>query len=248
MFGQTFSPGDLATIAVLVLLEGLLSLDNALVLGILAGRLPRNLRMRALLYGLIGALVFRIVAVALAVYLLRWSIIKLIGGTYLVWVAAKYFISHRRRKIRALPDSDPSFWPTVLAIELTDIAFAIDSILAAVALVGPAPVNSAIHPKTWVIITGGMLGVIFMRFAAAAFARLLERFPGLNRSAYLLVLLIGLKMVADWGFNSPDSLHRLDFQNAGRPEFWIFWAGMTICVVIGLIPGEKNEKLCSDKP
>jgi YkoY family integral membrane protein len=242
MFGQTFSPGDLATIAVLVLLEGLMSLDNALVLGILAGRLPQNLRMRALSYGLIGALVFRIVAVGLAVYLLRWAIIKLIGGAYLVWVAAKYFISHRRRKTRAAPDSELSFWSTVLAIELTDVAFATDSILAAVALVGPPPVNSAIHPKTWVIITGGMLGVIFMRFAAAAFARLLERFPRLHRSAYLLVLLIGLKLMADWAFNSATNPHRLDFQNAGRLEFWFFWGAMAIGVLIGLLPGGKSQQ------
>src|SRR5258708_7111766 len=96
MLGQTFSPGDLATVAVLVLLEGVLSIDNAVVLAILANRLPRELRMRALSFGLIGALIFRLFAVAAASLLLHWSIVRLIGGSYLLWVAAKYFL--RRQK------------------------------------------------------------------------------------------------------------------------------------------------------
>jgi hypothetical protein len=89
-----------------------------------------------------------------------------------------------------------SFWGTVLVIELTDIAFAVDSILAAMALAG------ARQNKLWVVITGGIIGVVMMRFAAALFMRLLEKFPRFELSAYLLVIVIGLKLLADWGFNS----------------------------------------------
>ena len=90
----------------------------------------------------------------------------------------------------------PSFWGTVLVIELTDIAFAVDSILAAMALAGSR------QSKLWVVIAGGILGVVLMRFAAALFVRLLDRFPRFEVSAYLLVIIIGLKLLADWGFNS----------------------------------------------
>jgi hypothetical protein len=84
----------------------------------------------------------------------------------------------------------------VLIIELTDIAFAVDSILAAMALAGSR------DDKLWVVVSGGLLGVILMRFAAAIFVGLLDRFPRFEISAYLLVAVIGLKLVIDWGCNS----------------------------------------------
>jgi hypothetical protein len=87
------------------------------------------------------------------------------------------------------------FWRTVLVIELTDVAFAVDSILAAMALAGGR------FEKRWLVIAGGFLGVVLMRFAAAIFIRLLERFPRFEISAYMLVAIIGFKLLADWSFN-----------------------------------------------
>lgn len=235
MFGQTFAPGDLLTIAVLVVLEGLLSIDNALVLGVMVQRVEPRRRMRALSYGLVGAFVLRLVMICLAAYLLKWSILKLAGGLYLVWVAGRHLVRGWRPLNLSPPDAAPpvKFWTTVAAIELTDIAFAADSILAAVALVGPGPVG-VIHPKLWVIVTGGMLGVVLMRFAAAIFARVLEHFPGFRRSAYLLVLLIGVKLLADWAGNSHADPHRIDFQNPRAPAMWLFWGAMVLCLAVGL--------------
>src|SRR6185436_8153276 len=92
LFNQTFAASDLAIIGLLIVLEGVLSIDNALVLGLLAKRLPKALQGRALTYGLVGAFVFRIIAIATASYLLHWRIVKLLGGAYLVYVAGKYFI------------------------------------------------------------------------------------------------------------------------------------------------------------
>lgn len=142
MFGQTFSSGDLATISLLVVLEGLLSIDNALVLAVLAERLAPPLRFKALSYGLIGGLIMRLMATAAAAILIRWSIIELLGGAYLLWVAIRYLIGRPRKtpvSIGQAPHPTARLWPTIVAIELTDLAFAVDSILAAVALVGPAP-------------------------------------------------------------------------------------------------------------
>src|SRR3954468_21357298 len=91
IFDQTFDAHDLIIVGLLVVLEGVLSIDNALVLGLLARRLPKHLQGRALTYGLVGAFVFRLIAIATASYLLHWRIAKLLGGLYLVWVAAKHF-------------------------------------------------------------------------------------------------------------------------------------------------------------
>ena len=242
MFGQTFSAADLATVAVLVVLEGTLSIDNALVLGILARRLPSELRVRALSYGLFGAFILRAIVIAAAAFLMRWPVINLIGGLYLIWIAVKYFWRGETE-----PDAEGvaesgqryGFWETVAAIEFTDLIFAVDSILAAIALVGPPPAGmpaDSLHPKLWVVVTGGMLGVILMRFAAFLITRLLERFKNLSFSAYLLVLLIGIKLVIDWAMNGPEHPDRVDFQNPRSIAFWIFWVAMAGCLAIGFIP------------
>jgi predicted tellurium resistance membrane protein TerC len=139
------------------------------------------------------------------------------------------------------------FWPTVAVIEFTDIAFAIDSILAAIALVGPPPPghnpSERFHPKLWVVVTGGMLGVILMRFAAVLFIRLLERFPRFETSAYLLVILIGFKLMADWWFNAdPNHPHPMfNFHSYHSPGFWVFWLLMVAFFCVGFIPHREKE-------
>ena len=247
IFGQRLEVQDLAVVALLVVLEGMLSIDNALVLGLLAKRLPKNEQPKALLYGLAGAFIFRFIAVLTASLLLRWTFVKFLGGAYLVYIGVRHLFfesketedekivldEHGHPKIveetgaelsEAAQETEirervpvymaperrrqlglASFWPTVFVIELTDIAFAVDSILAAIAMVGSPPKGTppdAFHPKLWVVILGGLLGLILMRFAARIFITLLERFPRFEISAYLLVIVIGLKLLADWGVNS----------------------------------------------
>ena len=284
MYGQTFAANDLVLIGLLVVLEGVLSIDNALVLGLLAKRLPKAQQQRALTYGLAGAFVFRFIAIGAAAFLLRWSIVKLLGGGYLLWVAVKHLIlkagESSPERIALDPDNTPTlidattghelppgeqerelrlrsavpipavrhagFWSTVAVIELTDIAFAIDSILAAMALVGAAPAgHSGLHPKLWVVITGGMLGIVLMRLAAVLFIKLLDRFPRFETAAYLLVTVIGLKLVVDWALNTPAHPHRVDFHSPGSPAFWAFWVLMLLCCGIGFIPPKKSAPVPS---
>jgi len=243
MLGQTFAPGDLATIAFLVVLEAILSIDNALVLGILIQRLDPPLRNRALYYGLMGGIFLRLIAIAAAAILLRFSVLKLLGGLYLIWLFVEYAFRKNRPRKRDDIAAKAGLWQTIAAIEFTDIAFAIDSVLAAVALVGPAPPGSQslIHPKFWVIAIGGMLGIVVMRFAAAALSKIIERFPRLHRAAYLLVLLIGIKLLIDWGFNDAAHPHRIDFQDPGRPALWIFWMCAVLVLATGFIGKRYGE-------
>src|SRR5204863_3168133 len=122
-----------------------------------------------------------------------------------------------------------AFWYAVAMIELTDVAFAVDSILAAV---GTVPGRE----KLWIVVTGGMLGVILMRFAAAVFVRLLDRFPRFETAAYLLVLLIGAKLIVDFFFNRNHLQPRFDFHDPDAVSFWVFWGLMVVCFSVGFIP------------
>ncbi len=227
------STQDLFVVGALVFLEGILSIDNALVLALLARDLPEKLQKKALTYGMVGAVVFRALALALVTQLIHLNWIKFVGGGYLIFLAGKHFLVGEKSQdgptdaksgsflTGKKPLSDRArFWRTVVVIELTDIAFALDSILAAVALTS----------KFWVVFTGGILGIAMMRFAASIFIRLLGKFPEMETTAYLLVLLVGLKVVLE-GFQIPG----LDFHSASEPAFWIFWGLMAACVAYGLV-------------
>ncbi len=244
--GQTFAAHDLVTIGFLILLEGVLSIDNALVLGMLAKRVPKPLRKRALTYGLVGAFVFRFLAILMASLLLKWMIVKLFGGGYLIYIAVKHLffesqeeveesvtvdaegelelrvtatgaalspeqemVEIRERVPMPLPEelnnkAGWDFWKAVIVIELTDIAFAVDSIIAALGVVGSTPDARTYHPKLWVVVLGGIIGLLLMRVAATLFIKLLEKFPRFETAAYLLVTVIGLKLLVDWWANDPN--------------------------------------------
>ena len=185
-----FQPSDLLIVAVLIVLEGLLSCDNAVVLALLVKHLPPEQRGRALRYGIIGAYVFRIIALVLATWMMTQWYLKVAGGVYLLYMGLSHFLKKKPAdeepetvKIRRWFGLSP-FWSTVVAVELTDIVFSVDSIAAAVAL----------SDKLWVLILGGLLGILAMRFAAQGFVKLLEKFPHLEGAAFAAVAFIGLKL------------------------------------------------------
>jgi YkoY family integral membrane protein len=249
LFNQTFQAHDILLILVLVVLEGVLSVDNALVLGLLARRVPRHLRGRALTYGLGGAFIFRFIAVAAASWLLHVRWLKVVGGGYLLYLAIRHFtgesddephhLAHEPAADAVQPRGAPfHFWYAVGVIELTDLAFAVDSILAAVALVAGqhSAKASQIHPKLWVVILGGMLGVLLVRVAAGAIVHLLERFTRLEPAAYVLVFLIGLKLLVDWAANVPGQAPRVNFHSPRSAGFWLFWGSMVATLAFGFLP------------
>ena len=95
---QTFTTQDLAVVLLLTVLEGVLSIDNALVLGLLAKRLPKQHQGNALTFGLIAAIVFRCIAIFMASLLLRLTFVKFLGGAYLVYIAARHLFFESKEK------------------------------------------------------------------------------------------------------------------------------------------------------
>ena len=186
-------PTDFFTIGLLVLLEGLLSADNALVLAILVLGLPRHQQTRALRYGMAGAFAFRFLAILLASYLLRVLWIKLAGGAYLLYLAIAHFSGRGDGEQRSVPEAKPAwglsaFWATVVRVELIDIAFSVDSILVAVAL----------SPKLWVVVTGGILGIVAMRLVAGRLISLIRRYPAIVDGAFIIIGWVGIKLLLEY--------------------------------------------------
>jgi YkoY family integral membrane protein len=185
--------GDLLTIGALVVLEGLLSADNALVMAIMVLGLPRELHQKALRYGLIGGFAFRIAATLLAAYLINVAWVKLLGGGYLLYLTYVHFRGSHGGDRSEPPKAKAgfglnAFWATVVRVELINLAFSIDSILAAVAL----------SSKTWVVVTGGVLGIVAMRIAAGQLIAVIRRYPAIVDGAFVIIGYVGVKLLIEY--------------------------------------------------
>lgn len=196
IFGSDWE-NSLVIVLNLILIESLLSVDNAAVIATMVLDLPPEQRQRALRYGIIGAYVFRGICLVFAAWLIQIWWLKPLGGLYLIYLAVDYF----RRKATPQTEDDllnkketwyykltvglfGSFWATVIAVEMVDLAFSLDNVFAAVAFTD----------NIYLICTGVFIGILAMRFVAQWFVKLLEKYPFLETSAFLVIGVLGLKL------------------------------------------------------
>ncbi len=226
---------------VLIGLEGILAADNAVVMAVMVKHLPEKQQKKALFYGLLGAFIFRFAALFLITFLVNVWQIQAIGAAYLIFLAAHHLIKKSGKDTEKDKKSlknrkGSSFWMTVFKVEIADIAFAIDSMLAAVALA------VTLKPTGWfhvggidggqfiVMLLGGLIGVVIMRFAATSFVKLLAKYPTLETAAFLIVGWVGVKLsvftlahpnVSILDEHFPESL-------AWKMTFWIVLIGIAV--------------------
>lgn len=174
---------DIIIILTLIIMEGVLSIDNAAVLATMVKHLPEAQRTKALQYWIFWAYAFRWLALLFASIIIQFWIFKLAGGLYLLYLAYTHFTkpSHEDTITTQVAKG---FWSTVVAVELMDMVFSIDNVLAAVAM----------SPKLWVVLTGVAIGILAMRFVAGGFIKLMEKYPALETSAYIVIGILGAKL------------------------------------------------------
>ena len=181
----------------LVIIESLLSVDNAAVLATMVMDLPKKERKRALKYGIIGAYIFRGLALLFATFLVQFWYLKPIGGLYLIYLLYDWWQNKTEETGEEAPlDKNDkwlykylnkfigNFWATVLLVELMDVAFSIDNVFAAVAFS-----NNIV--LIWI---GVFIGILAMRFVAQIFITLIEKYPFLESCAFVVIGLLGLKL------------------------------------------------------
>jgi YkoY family integral membrane protein len=198
---------SLAIIFNLIIIESLLSVDNAAVLATMVLDLKKEDRKKALHYGIIGAYVFRGICLLLASVLIKIWWLKPLGGVYLAYLCIKYFIKRpslkqmeddaRHRAEEETHDKQHNwvyrhivkwigpFWSTVLLIELVDLTFSIDNVFAAVAFTD----NIIL---VWV---GVFIGILAMRYVARGFVKLIEHYPFLETAAFVVIGVLGVKLM-----------------------------------------------------
>lgn len=177
-------------------LEALLSVDNAAVLAVMVKDLPARDQPRALRYGMAGAFIFRGLSLFIVSWLVKVIWIKAVGGLYLLYLVYGHF-SPKKDTIEEGVDKNTNkiyllfkrwvgaFWSTVILVEIMDMAFSIDNIFAAVAMTS----------NFTLIIIGVILGIIAMRIIATWFTRLMQKYPFLEKSAFIVIALLGLKLI-----------------------------------------------------
>lgn len=184
----------------LIVIESLLSVDNAAVLATMVMDLPKNQRDKALKYGIIGAYVFRGICLLLAAWLVTIWWLKPLGGLYLLYLAFDYFRKKNAKKEDGEEEIDKSkswiykstvglvgtFWATVALVEVMDLAFSIDNVFAAVAFTD----------HIWLIYIGVFIGILAMRFVAQAFVKLMEKFTFLETVAFVVIGVLGVKLTS----------------------------------------------------
>ncbi|MBS4207819.1 TerC family protein [Bacillus sp. FJAT-50079] len=223
---------------VLIGLEGILAADNAVVMAVMVKHLPEKQRKKALFYGLVGAFIFRFAALFAITFLVNVWQIQAIGAAYLIFLSVHHMIKHRKNsekeKTKVNVSKGSSFWMTVLKVEIADIAFAIDSMLAAVALAVTLKPTGLFHiggidaGQFIVMLLGGLIGVIIMRFAATSFVKLLARYPALETAAFLIVGWVGVKLtVFTLSHPQVQILNEHFPESAGwKMTFWIVLIGI----------------------
>ncbi|MDQ0229456.1 TerC family protein [Metabacillus malikii] len=224
---------------VLIGLEGILAADNALVMAVMVKHLPEEKRKKALFYGLAGAVILRLGALFIISFLVNVWQLQAIGAIYLLYISINHLLkkfvlkqSEHTKKVK----KESGFWVTVLKVEVADLAFAVDSILAAVALAVTLPattlptIGGLDGGQFLVILAGGIIGVIIMRFAATYFVKLLKKKPNLETAAFMIVGWVGVKL-ALYTLAHPDidliSKHFIE-SATWKLIFWIVLAAIAI--------------------
>lgn len=191
---------SLAIVGNLIIIESLLSVDNAAVLATMVMDLPEKQREKALKWGIWGAYIFRGLALLFAAFLIQFWYLKPLGGLYLLYLVYDWWKGKRAKKIaeeelidkkknwfyRMTVGKIGNFWATVCLVEVMDMAFSIDNVFAAVAF-----------SKNIILIWAGVfIGILAMRFVAQRFVRLMEKYPFLETAAFLVIAILGLKLLS----------------------------------------------------
>jgi len=177
----------LPVILSLIIIEGLLSVDNALAIAAMASELPPKQQRLALHLGILGAYLFRALALVFVTWIIHNPWIKIIGAAYLVYLMCAHLTRGGRRKGKIDLPKKAGLWMTVLSIELMDLSLSVDNVVAAVAL----------SDKLWLVCTGVFIGILALRFLAGFCIGLMKKFPILASTAFLLVGYVGALLLVE---------------------------------------------------
>jgi YjbE family integral membrane protein len=183
-----FQEGGLIALGQVLMIDIVLAGDNAVVIGLAAGRVPSELRNKVIFWGLVAAVVLRVGLAVIAVSLMQIIGLTLAGGIILLWVCWRFWrdISGDKHHDAAPPDANASLKRAILQIVLADVSMSLDNVLA---------VAGAARDHIDVLVIGLLMSVALMGAAANLIARLLERYRWISYLGLAIVLYVAVSMV-----------------------------------------------------
>jgi YkoY family integral membrane protein len=181
----TMGGDTLLLLPVLILLELVLSADNAIALAAIAqGLSTAELQKKALNIGLVAAFGLRIALILAASWVLRYWQFEVAGALYLLWLVYQHFTPSDDGDDSSRPRFN-SLWQAIPTIALTDLAFSLDSVTTAIAL----------SKDVLIVLLGGTIGIVALRFMAGLFIRLLSEYVHLEDAGFVTVAFVGIRLL-----------------------------------------------------
>jgi YkoY family integral membrane protein len=182
----SLGPNAVLLVVVLAGLEAVLSADNAIALAALVqGIEDQKLQNRALNLGMVAAFIMRMLLIFTATWVVQYWQFELLGAGYLLWLAFQYFTSETDEDSQHHGPRFSNLWQAIPLIAVTDLAFSLDSVTTAIAL----------SNERWVVVTGGIIGIIMLRGLAGLFVKWLKEYVHLQDAGYVTVALVGLRLL-----------------------------------------------------
>jgi YkoY family integral membrane protein len=214
----------LLTLGILVALESILSADNAIALASLVQGIENpKLQSQALNLGLVAAFILRVGLIFTATWVIKFWQFELAGAAYLLWLSAQYFTSKEDAEHHHHGPAYTSLWQIIPLLAFTDLAFSLDSVTTAI----------AVSEERWLVLTGGVLGIIALRFLAGLFIRWLKEFTHLQDAGYATVTLVGLRLL----------LKVFDSQLV--PPEWLMISAIIVCFAWGFSKREPEAEVAN---
>jgi YjbE family integral membrane protein len=203
LFEQILAPGALVAFFKVIMIDLVLAGDNAIVIGMAAAGLPKEMRAKAILVGIIAATVLRILFAMVAVQLLQVIGLVLVGGILLLWVCWKMWRELREAQHNddddgkaisedfehdgpTVPRAKKTFAQAAWQIVIADISMSLDNVLA---------VAGAAREHPWVLVSGLALSIALMGLAASFIAKLLGRYKWIAYVGFAIILYVALEMI-----------------------------------------------------
>jgi YjbE family integral membrane protein len=161
---ELFSPAFWSALLSIIIIDLVLAGDNAVVIGMAARNLPKELQMRAILWGTAGAIGIRIFATIIVVWLLKIPGLLLIGGILLIWIAYKLLVEKKDHEIKA----EPNIWAAIRTIVIADAVMGVDNVIA---------IAGAAHGDIVLVIIGLLVSVPIIVWGSTLIISWIERYP-----------------------------------------------------------------------
>lgn len=213
-----FSAETLTTLFSIILIDLVLAGDNAIVIGLAARNVKKDLQKKAILFGTLGAIAIRIVATVLVVQILKIPGLLLIGGLLLVWIAYKLLAEKKGHEIEA----KNNMVAAIRTIIIADAAMGMDNVIA---------IAGASHGHTGLVIIGLLVSVPIIVWGSTLFIRVVERFPIVIYAGSAVLAYTAGKMIAE------EKLFHDFF--AANPE--MKWTLIGVIVVLVLVVGKLSR-------